>query len=179
MSPRGRLPRRANLGSGARGRGQAEEAPLFFADLLRAAEEDALAGQERLDVVEETAVLSEHQLVDAFGHRDQGRGGREPVGTRGLISGMDPALQHGRAHHEELVEIRAEDGEELDALEQGHRGILGLLEHPPVELEPGQLTVHERVGGQLRGGHRAPRRAGSRRERRGCRPRESDSLRKP
>lgn len=47
-------------------------APRLFVDLLLAAEEDALDGQERLDVVEEAAVLRNHQLVDALGHRGQG-----------------------------------------------------------------------------------------------------------
>ena len=40
------------------------------------------------------------------------------------------------AHHEELVEIRGEDGHELDPLEQRLRGVCGELEHPCVELEP-------------------------------------------
>ena len=98
-------------------------------------------------------MLGFHQLVYARGHRGEGGGGREPVGTRELITGPDVPFQPRHAHHEEFVQIRAEDGEELDALEEGHRGILRLLEHTPVELEPGQLTVHERFRRQLGRGH--------------------------
>ena len=70
-------------------------------------------------------------------------GGVSPSGL-GVWSPAICRFQHRHADHEELVQIRAEDGEELDAFEQGHGGIVGLFEHPPVELEPGQLTVHER-----------------------------------
>ena len=44
-------------------------------------------------------------------------------------------------NHEELVQIRAEDADELETLEQGYRRIEGLLEHASVELEPGKLTI--------------------------------------
>src|SRR4029434_10066398 len=45
----------------------------------------------------------------------------------------------------ELVEVRAEDGEKLHSLEQGHARILRLLEHATIELEPRELAVDERV----------------------------------
>src|SRR5207302_76590 len=41
--------------------------------------------------------------------------------------------------------IGAEDGEEFHPFEQGHARILRLLEHAPIELEPRQLAVDERV----------------------------------
>ena len=44
-------------------------------------------------------------------------------------------------HLEELVQVGAEDREELDPLEQRGAGILRLVEHPAVELEPGQLPI--------------------------------------
>jgi len=43
--------------------------------------------------------------------------------------------------HEELVEVRMEDREELHALEERPRGIHRLLEHAPVEREPRNLAI--------------------------------------
>ncbi|EYF01279.1 Hypothetical protein CAP_8433 [Chondromyces apiculatus DSM 436] len=49
-------------------------------------------------------------------------------------------LEARHAHHEELVDVREEDPEELQPFEEG--GVrAGLGEHPAVELEPGQLAV--------------------------------------
>ena len=42
-----------------------EEALLLLAGLLGAEQEDALGGEQRLDLLEEAAVLRVHQLVDA------------------------------------------------------------------------------------------------------------------
>jgi hypothetical protein len=55
-------------------------------------------------------------------------------------------VQAGHAHHEELVEVVGVDGEELDALEERRRLVLGQLKHPLVELEPGQLAVRVQLG---------------------------------
>ena len=52
-------------------------------------------------------------------------------------------LRRGHADHEELVQVRAEDGEELDPLQQRHAGILRLVEDAPVELQPRQLAIDE------------------------------------
>ncbi len=45
-----------------------EEALLLLAGLLGAEQEDALGGEQRLDLLEEAAVLLVDQLVDARGH---------------------------------------------------------------------------------------------------------------
>ena len=155
---------------GARLMAVSPEGVLLVAQLLGADQEDALGGEERLDPVEKAAMLGFHQLVYARGHRGQGGGGREPVGARGLIAGTDVPFQHRHAHHEEFVQIRAEDGQELEALEEGHRGILRLLEHAPVELEPGQLAVDEGARPDLMR-HGRSRGAGDRPARRASRPR--------
>ena len=51
------------------------------------------------------------------------------------------------AHHEKLIEVRAEDGEELQPFHEGVGGVLGLLEDAEIEVEPAQLPVDEAVGG--------------------------------
>jgi hypothetical protein len=122
-----------------------EEALLLFVGFLGAEEEDALRSQQWLHLLEKAAVLLVDQLMDARDHRGHRLRRRLAVRARILVAGVDPALQLGHPHHEELVEIRAEDGEKLHALEQRHGGILGLFEHPPIELQPRQFTIDERV----------------------------------
>ena len=62
------------------------------------------------------------------------------------------------AHHEELVEVGAEDRQELQPLEQRHARIDRLVQHARVELEPAQLAVEIEGGGRSRLGHVARRR---------------------
>ena len=63
-------------------------------------------------------------------------------------AGGDAPLEAGHPDHEELVEVAGEDRQELGPLEQRQLGVLGQLEHPLVEGEPGQLAVEEPVVGQ-------------------------------
>ena len=84
---------RPGAGTGGRGRSRAASPPgssvrgstppgprLLRRDLLGADDPDALGGQERLDVLEEAAVLRLDQPVDPLGDRGQRLGGRQPVG---------------------------------------------------------------------------------------------------
>ncbi len=63
------------------------------------------------------------------------------VGARGAQSSRELLHQARHANLEELVEVFAEDREELRPLEQRHRGVLGEREHPRVELEERELAV--------------------------------------
>src|SRR5204863_662463 len=56
-----------------------------------------------------------------------------------LLQARDPDL-------EELIEIAAGDAQELQPLEQRHRLIEGLVEHPLVELEERQFPVDVMLG---------------------------------
>src|SRR6187401_3281638 len=56
---------------------------------------------------------------------------------------LDVTHQPGDAHHEELVEVRGDDGRKLDPLEERHRVVAGFLEHAIVEREPRQLAIEE------------------------------------
>ncbi len=128
-----------------------ERAPVAASSSLARNEPDSLRGQQRHEVLEEAPVL----LLDEVVHRARDRGQRlgrgEPVRAAGLgVAGVHLALEPGHADHEELVEVRAEDSEELDAFEQRHRRVLRLLEHAAVELEPGQLAVDVGLAAQHR-----------------------------
>ena len=54
-----------------------------------------------------------------------------------------PLLQRTHAHHEELVEVGAVNGQELDLLGQRDIFILAQHEHPAVEIQPAQFAVDE------------------------------------
>ena len=61
-------------------------------------------------------------------------------------------LRRRNPDHEELVEVRGGDRQELHAFEQRMRGVERLVQHPLVELEPAQLAVEvERRVLQIRG----------------------------
>ncbi len=84
--------------------------------------------------------------------------GVEPI--RGVIlrlqAGLELLFQAGHADFEKLIEVGGEYREKLDALEQRRRRIVRLLEHPPVELQPTQLTIDIELGGVPRLGPMLP-----------------------
>ena len=94
---------------------------LLRGDFLRPDDPDALGDQPRLDVLEEGPVLLLDERVHPLGDRGQRLGRGQPVGGGALVSRPDALLEIGHPDHEELVEVRAEDGQELDALEERHR----------------------------------------------------------
>ena len=79
----------------------------------------------------------------------------EPVGRRLLHARRHLPAQAGNAHHVELVEVRAEDREELQPFEQRVTLVERLRQHARVELEPRELAVQEvrRRCGRIRGSH--------------------------
>src|SRR5205823_10444076 len=65
------------------------------------------------------------------------------VGRDVVDVGGDLASQAGDANHVELVEVGAEDRQELECLEQGFARVLGLVQDAAVELEPAQFAIDE------------------------------------
>src|SRR4029453_13632017 len=137
----------------------AQEARLRGRLLPRTDKADAVSHEAGAEDVDEASVLLLDELAHASRHRGHDLDGGEAVGADRVITGPDEALEPRHPHHVELVEIGAEDGEELDALEQGHRLVLRFLQHAPIELEPGKMAVDEQ--GLLRL-HRAPKASRSR-----------------
>ena len=70
-------------------------------------------------------------------------GGRQPVLARRFDAGKHLAAQARHADHVELVEVRGGDRQEAQALEQRMALVLGFLQHPLIELEPGQLAIEK------------------------------------
>ena len=110
-------------------------------EVVPVAELDARLLQARCHLLGEHGRLQRDQLLDAGPDRAQLldlvhallRGRPDP--------GFELLLQPGDAYLEELVEVGAEDREELRALEQRQRGVLRERQHASVELEPRELAV--------------------------------------
>ena len=96
-----------------------------------------LVGEQPRVLLAQHAGLVPDRLEHLAGQQPRSRLDRQPRG--------DPALEAGHPDHEELVEVAGEDRREPDAFEQRLLLVLGQLEHPLVEAEPGQLTVEEPV----------------------------------
>ena len=86
-------------------------------------------------------------------------GGLLGAGLPGLVVHafqMQGVHEHTHPNHIELVQIALEDGGEIQPFAQGVGGVLRLLQHPAVKLEPGQLPVDiARAGRGAWGGGRA------------------------
>ena len=107
------------------------------------AEADALPVQLRHQAAQEGAGLAGVD-VDHLG-ADRPHLSLGPVGVGG--GPLEPGRELLEAPHpdlEELVQRAAGDGEEARPLQQGEVLVLGLGEHPPVEVEPGELAVDQR-----------------------------------
>ena len=128
--------------------------------------------ERREDVIAEHLAVPLHQLARLAPDRLEQLAWHHAAGGLDGDAGREPALQARDPHHEELVEVAREDREEARALEQRQVCVLGQLEHPAVEPQPGELAVEEPVVGQV---VVAPARTAARRRRR-CRLRVERSL---
>src|SRR4051812_2643069 len=101
-----------------------------------------------LDVVAPAPVELVHHRVGTGTDRRELLGRRQAVG-RGLddVAG-ELLLEASDADHEELVQVRGDDGDELEALAERHRQIARFLEHALVEAEPRKLPVYEQLRGR-------------------------------
>ena len=95
----------------------------------------------------DAGVLFVDHAVDAAADGRQLLGGRHAREIAAADFGRPAAHQSGHPDQEELVQIRADDGQELEPLQQGQFLGQPLLQHAVVELQPAQLAVEEQVGG--------------------------------
>ena len=88
------------------------------------------------------ALLHGVELVAALVDGGELLGGRHArLRVEHLLLQKRQVGQAADAHHEELLQVRPEDADEVEALEQGNARIGALVEHALVEGEPGQLAV--------------------------------------
>ena len=100
------------------------------------------------DLLRERGRLAGHQLLDPGADRAELFDLVEPVGRGRAHADRELFFEPGHADLEELVDVAAEDREELRPFEQRDRRILGEREHPGLELEHRQFPVE--VAGTLR-----------------------------
>ena len=98
-------------------------------------------GQRREQLVVQALVGVVEQLLDlaADGHQLGSR--MHAVGPHIQDAGVHLGDQAGHAHHEKLVQVGADNGQELDALQQRIPFVLSLLQYAALEGEQAQLAV--------------------------------------
>jgi len=106
----------------------------------------AARSERRQAYVRETASLPVEQGphadpdgVDLLVHSEPAHTHRQ----RPTPAGRRRALERVDTHHEKLVQISAQDGQEADPGEQRDARVLRQLQHPSVELEQAQIAVQE------------------------------------
>ena len=133
---------RGQYGEDAFGEEGAHPRLLLVTEIDPTDDVNALAHQPGTHVVVEDTSLLGDQLMGALQYRlvkvtwhlsgDSGHGD----------TSVDTTFEPGDAHHEELVEIGGEDGQELRTLDQRDALVIGgEVEHTPVERQPGQFTI--------------------------------------
>ena len=73
------------------------------------------------------------------------RRGRETVRREQVGIRLNLLLQAGYANHEDLIQVRGEDGQELASLQERLTPIQRFFEHTPVELDPAEFSIQESI----------------------------------
>jgi hypothetical protein len=118
-----------------------EPLPVVVVELGPRGEADARLGEAVAHGAQEGLVGPGRQFARLGVDERQLLGGRVAVRGPAAHTGGHLVLQAGHPHLVELVEVLAEDGQELHPLEQGCRRVFGEGQHPGVEVEPRQLAV--------------------------------------
>ena len=111
-------------------------------------ETDAFLCQLRQDGFVPAAVLRGDELLSAGANALQLCDRPHAVGRIVLRSPIAECLfaQTGNSDHKELVQVRAEDRQEFDALQQRVGRVLGFLQYTRIELQPAQFAVDKVFG---------------------------------
>jgi hypothetical protein len=116
--------------------------PLPFRQLAPGREHDSVLPQCRKQFVRIARRLRSEHLQHCAPDRRQVLAGVSGAGSRiVLVRGLRLAPQYAHPLHEELVQIRREDGEKFHAFQKGGPWIPGLVQDASIELEPSQISV--------------------------------------
>ncbi|MGC4113208.1 MAG: hypothetical protein QM765_00720 [Myxococcales bacterium] len=99
---------------------------------------DVSAAERGQHVLLQAAVELGHHRPRAPGDLRELLGGRHPRGAAPVRLVLERAEQLADAHHEELVQVGADDGQERQALQERVLEVERLLQHAVVEGEPGE-----------------------------------------
>ena len=154
-------PERGEDRKDARGEQPADMGALDLGEVVHLHQLDAVPGELRQHLPAQDFTLPGIEPAHLGADRRQLLGGCAAVGRDPGHAARELELQAAHPLHEELVEIAAEDRDELQPVERRHRRVLRLGEDPLVELQPGELAVEEgRAAGVFVAGSRGVRRHG-------------------
>ena len=120
---------------------------LLLGQILDAAQEDAFLLEGRQQFAAQTLVGLGEELADGGTNLLELFARRHAVGPGADVDArLHLLLQAADAHHEELIEIRGEDGQELEPFEQRHRRVLRFFEDAAIEFQPAQFAVDVELG---------------------------------
>jgi hypothetical protein len=94
-----------------------------------------------LTKISPTLVRLHQQFLRFTSDRHQLSGWTHPIRTRFHRSRIDLRDQPRHSHHEELIQIRTDNRQELDALQKWIGRVLGFLQNPVLEGKEAQLAV--------------------------------------
>jgi hypothetical protein len=109
--------------------------------LPRRDDPDPVLGQCRTEVLFDAAREALPLADDELADRVDLLGRAHAVGCANVQAGLELIVEIRDPDHVELVEVRLPDRAELDALHERNRRILGELQDPVVEVEPGELAI--------------------------------------
>jgi hypothetical protein len=93
--------------------------------------------------VKELVLVGNH-AEDPCADGGQNFGGAETIRTMNITSVLDELFEGGDADFEELVQVRADNGEEFEPFEEGLGRVLRLFENALIKLQPTELTIQVR-----------------------------------
>ena len=117
---------------------------LGFVELVNGAKVNAFLGKGGKKSFVEKLVLVGNHSENAGANGGKNFGGAETVGTVNIASVVDELFEGGDADFEELVQVRADDGEEFEPFEEGLGRILSLFENALIKLQPTEFTIQVR-----------------------------------
>jgi len=125
----------------------ADSRPVVRAEFVPALDPDAGLVEGGPDMVAQYVRVTLLQLVRLLADVGQDIARSAPHIGRHRDAGGDPSFEAGDSHHEELIEVRCEDREEVHPLEQRHRRILREFKDPLIEGQPAELAIEETIPG--------------------------------
>ena len=121
----------------------ADPLALLRRPFLAAGEDHAFTRERRQYHLVQELVLVGDQRVRLAAHRLEHFGGAPRIRAGIVQAELDALLETGDADLEELVEVRRDDGDEAQPLEQRHRVVGRLRQHAAIERELAELAVDE------------------------------------
>ena len=117
------------------------ELPLLRRQLLHGQVADALPAQQGRHVGVQPVLDLDEPGDHAVDLRQLSGGGETRLIVRLFRGHQAEVEQVSHPDHEKFVQVAGKDGDELQPLQQGHRLVPRLLQHPAVEPEPAQLPT--------------------------------------